>query len=196
VSHDPQRLFVAIELDDAVRSALVAEQRWLKQALPKGCIGWSRPELMHLTLRFLGDVADARLDELSSSLAEVVARHGSLALTCERLGCFPDLRFPRVVWAWVHGEGLEALQAEVSTAGESFAVGAPDKQFTGHITLGRTRRIRRSETERIAASVEGRVSRLFGKWTTKEVVLFRSELRPDGARHEAVARFPLRPREA
>lgn len=117
------RLFVAISVPDEVRVVLRQIQEELKTILPRHAAAWTRPKSMHLTLRFLGKVASARIPELSDKLRAAVASTGELALLCERLGCFPDLRFPHVLWAWVHddADALEKLFHRVDDAVAGFA---------------------------------------------------------------------------
>lgn len=185
------RLFVAIELPQSIKAVLSDAQRELRQSLPVRSVSWSRPETFHLTLRFLGNVNEERLASLTESLAAAAAGHSPIELSCERLGCFPDLRYPRVLWAWVHGDGIAELQSAIRVACDPFAEKPADKRFTGHVTLGRFRQIHRQDADKIAPVIEGYANRTFGRWTADEVVLFRSELRPEGARHEKVATFKL-----
>lgn len=186
------RLFIAIELPESTKSVLPDVQLELKQSLPPRSVSWSRPETFHLTLRFLGSVNEEHLASLTESLAAEAAGHSPIELTCERLGCFPDLRYPRVLWAWVHGDGLAELQSAVSAACDPFAEKPADKRFTGHVTLGRFRQIHRQDADKIAPVIQGNANRAFGRWTADEVVLFRSEMRPDGVVHTALKHFPLR----
>lgn len=150
-----QRLFLAIKLANPVKTVLLELQHELKRLLPARSVSWSRPETFHLTLRFLGNVIEEHLASLTESLAAEAAGHSPIELTCERLGCFPDLRFPRVLWAWVHGDGLAELQAAISTACNPFAEKPADKRFTGHVTLGRFRHIHRQDADKIAPVIEG-----------------------------------------
>lgn len=186
------RLFVTIQLSQPIKAALAETQRELKKPLPSGCVSWTGQETLHLTLRFLGNVIEEHLASLTESLAAEAAGHSPIELTCERLGCFPDLRFPRVLWAWVHGDGLAELQSAVSAACDPFAEKPADKRFTGHITLERFRQIHRKDADKIAPVIEDFANRSFGRWTAEEVVLFRSELQPDGVVHTALKHFPLR----
>lgn len=186
-----QRLFLAFELPDAVKAALSAVQQELKGSLPKGYVGWSRPETMHLTLCFLGNVPEEQTGPLQVALAPVLSAVPEMVLRCERLGCFPDLRFPRVLWARVQGEQLEEVQSRIREASEGFRATAEPGRFTGHVTLGRFRKIGRRDVEQIASVIRGHVDRQFGTWRAKEVVLFRSELLPAGARHQRLKIWQL-----
>jgi len=187
------RAFVAIQLPAPVQEALRQVQSELKTILPPRSAAWTRAENMHLTLRFLGGVEPANLSELCRRLRDSIAGFGALELRCERLGCFPDLRFPRVVWAWVHDEGerLAQLQQAVAKATGSFAETSAGEEFVGHITLAGPKRIKRSDAERLAGFVNEAVSREFGRWTCHGVELIRSELSPGGSRYTTLDVFPL-----
>jgi 2'-5' RNA ligase len=158
-----------------------------------GDASFPRTVHLHLTLRFLGDVDCWRIEDLKTSLLKRVGMVGRFELRCERLECFPNLRRPKVVWAWVHDEQeqLAALQRIVVIATETFTQQPKENQFIGHVTLARLKRIRRAEVERIASFFEGAVHRQFGSWAANEVELVRSELSPQGSRYTVLAEVPL-----
>jgi RNA 2',3'-cyclic 3'-phosphodiesterase len=187
------RLFIAISLPDDVRAELRKIQGELKEILPRHSAAWTKPGNMHFTLRFLGNVAPGRVVELSQRLAAALAGVGELHLRCERLGCFPDLRFPRVVWAWVHDEAerLLTLHRRMEEAVAGFATTPAESRFVGHITLARPKQIKRADAERLSRFVESAVTRRFGAWRAKAVELIRSELSPAGATYTEVFRANL-----
>ena len=187
------RAFVAIQLPESVRAALRDVPSELKSIMPVRSTAWARPENMHLTLRFLGDVDAVKLPALSQGFRESLAGSGPLELCCERLGCFPDLRFPRVVWAWVHaaGEQLPELAKRVNLTVAEFAAHPPEDRFVGHVTLGRPKGIRRAEAGELAEFVQRAVTREFGRWICHEVELISSELSPSGSRYTTLDVFPL-----
>lgn len=187
------RLFVAIQLPESVRAELRMVQGELKQLLPRGSAVWTRPENQHLTLRFLGNVESAQLPELSQRLRTALAGFGALDVTCERLGCFPHSRFPRVIWAWVHdgNDRLAILHQRINEAVADFAETPAERQFTGHVTLGRPKQIRRPEAEKLDHFLEASVGRNFGGWRVRDVELIRSELSPHGSRYTTLDVFPL-----
>jgi len=187
------RLFVALRLPEEVRAALAQVQRDLRGLFSPGVASWPKAEHLHLTLRFLGDVDCQRIEELKACLRMPIGMVGRIELHCERLGCFPDLRRPKVVWAWVHDEEerLTALQRMIEIGMEPFTAQPVESRFIGHVTLARLKRIQRSETERIARYVEGAVRHRFGSWTAGEVELIRSERSPTGSCYTTLARVSL-----
>ena len=195
VSLEPQaiRVFVAIHVLDNVLAQLAKVQHELQAVLPRNSTAWTKPESMHLTLRFLGNVAPTCVPELETQLRAALAGFGKIDLVCERLGCFPDLRYPRVVWAWVHdtNERLRQLHRCVDEAVREFAEKPAEARFVGHVTLARPKQIKRPDADRLARFVEAAVDRSFGGWTATEVVLLRSELSSSGSKYHELARVGL-----
>ena len=189
------RLFVAIALPEEVKTALCSVQHELKEVLPPKAAAWTKPENLHLTLRFLGQVELGRVAELEGRLRYNLAGFGDLALICERLGCFPGPRFPRVVWTWMHdpGERLALLHRRVQEAVADFAEKPGEDRFIGHVTLARPKQITRAEAERLARFIESAGARRFGTWTCREVELIQSELSPGGSRYTTLANIALSP---
>jgi 2'-5' RNA ligase len=195
VTAPPQliRAFVALPLPPEVLARLTEIQRELRAVLPHLSTAWPKPENLHLTLRFLGNVSVAQLPQLQTQLVQTVTGFGPLDLSCERLGCFPDLRFPRVVWAWVHdaNERLQQLQQRINAAVLEFAEKPAEARFVGHITLARPKQIKRADAEQLARFVTAAANRSFGTWRAAEVLLLRSELTPRGSRYHELARLTL-----
>lgn len=190
-----RRLFVAISVPAFVKERLAEVQGELRKLLSPHSAAWTKPNNMHLTLRFLGQVEEHKIEELKLSIEAAIKNFGRLELLCERLGCFPDMRYPRVIWAWVHDQPqrLNELVLQINTATKPFAEKPPDARFEGHITLARPRQIRRPEAKVIADFVQSAVERCFGVWSASEVELIESELSPGGSRYTTVAKFSLEP---
>ena len=193
-AEDPAvRLFVALSVPADVREKLAAVQQELRDRLPPKTVRWTRRDNMHLTLRFLGAVASSRVESLQASLASVTDGFGAFQLQGTRLGCFPGLRYPRVLWAWItDGEQrLLRLFEKTAAATSDFAEAPCEQRFTGHVTLGRIKSINRPAANVLAGFVESAVDRRFGEWTASSVHLIRSELSPQGSRYTTLAEFPL-----
>jgi RNA 2',3'-cyclic 3'-phosphodiesterase len=183
------RLFIAIAIPEEVQAKVAAAQAELRRVLPERVARWTRREQFHLTLRFLGDVAASRVEALSDALRAACQGFPALRLRAQRVGFFPDLRFPRVAWIGVTDQEnqLPRLQAAVDAATKDFTAEKPGERFTGHVTLARIKGIRRPEAEALAQAAAGMTERLFGQWTAHKIELMRSELSPKGARHTCLA---------
>lgn len=178
-----QRLFVALPLPGPVRDAL------LTLACPLTGVSWTRPEQLHLTLRFLGDVPVEKLERIQTHLAAV--RVEPFILPIEGLGTFPPKSPPRMVWAGV-GRGhphLHQLRQRVDnallTAG---LLGLDVRTFHPHITLARGTEKAASAISRWVHTQPDFVGPPF-RVNTFELVA--SELQPAGAVHTVVQRFAL-----
>jgi 2'-5' RNA ligase len=102
-------------------------------------VKWVRPEALHLTLKFLGDVDDAREPNLRAALGQV--RGGSVSLHIAGFGVFPDYRRPRIVWAGIDPDpALELLQHRVEQVFAPLGLPTEARVFRPHLTLGRAGR--------------------------------------------------------
>jgi len=193
VGAEKLRLYLAVPIPAEVKASISAAQEELRRLLPPRAASWTRAEKMHLTLRFLGDVDGQRVEALIAGVRSATADVGPLPLVAERLGVFPDLRYPRVAWAWVHDETdrLAELQRQVITATNEFTRERAEEKFTGHITLARIKQIKRPQAELIASFLQRAVNRRFGEWTADHLELIRSELSPGGSRYTCLAKFRL-----
>jgi 2'-5' RNA ligase len=175
------RAFIALELPDAARRTLVDLQARLQGELSQ--VRWVRPEGIHLTLKFLGDIPEAQVDPIGQALAATTQGQPPLKLGLKGLGVFPGVRKARVVWAGLEGEtaALIALQRSVDAALEALGLPRERRRFKAHLTLGR---FKKSPPAPDLVAVLERCSE-YGPCalTLDRVVLYRSELRPQGARY-------------
>jgi RNA 2',3'-cyclic 3'-phosphodiesterase len=187
------RLFVAINMPEEIKEKIQAAQTELRRALPERSVRWTKREQFHLTLKFLGDVDAARVEALGEAIRAACRGFGALHLQAERVGFFPDLRYPRVVWAGVQdsAEQLPRLQGAVEQATREFTTEEKAERFTGHVTFARIKGIKRLEAEALGKAAAGMTERRFGQWTAYHIDLMRSELSPQGARHSTLASIAL-----
>jgi RNA 2',3'-cyclic 3'-phosphodiesterase len=187
------RLFVAISLPEDVKSEIEKAQGELRDGLPAGVVRWTKREQFHLTLKFLGNVAESRVAELIESLRNACLPFNALRLRAARIGFFPDARFPRVVWTGVCDDEnvLPRLQQSIETGVRNFTAEKPEGNFTGHVTLGRIQRIPRPHAEILAKKALGMANRPFGGWIANGGELIRSELAAGGSRYATVTAIPF-----
>jgi 2'-5' RNA ligase len=136
------RLFLALEIDDAVRSRIAAVQQALR-SLP--CrVAWVPPENIHLTVAFLGDVFLTEVPALAAALDGAARAVGSFTLNIQGLGTFGPPRVPRVVWAGVAAPPRElfALHQAAADVLERAGMRVEDRPFAPHLTLGRVKSAR------------------------------------------------------
>jgi 2'-5' RNA ligase len=177
------RAFLAIEPGpEARRAAAVVAQR-LAASLPG--VRWVRPEGYHVTLRFLGRVEPAALPPLVAAARAALAGVAPFELHLGAVGLFPSPRRPRAVALVLAPEApLVDLAARVEGAVRTAGFPAETRPFHAHLTLGRPR------LAAPRAPLEGGPLPA-ADFAVREVVLFRSELRPEGARYTPLERLPL-----
>lgn len=185
------RCFVALEVPSAVHDALARAQRALRTAAPDADVRWVAVAGIHLTLKFLGEVAADKLPAVAASLGAVAATIAPIALGARGLGVFPTLTRPRVVWAGVPvgAAALATLAGRIDAAMGPLGFAPEGRPFRGHLTLGRVRSPR--GTAPLAAHITGGGQEVFGDWTAREVRLYRSHLRPSGAVYEVIGGWAL-----
>jgi len=170
------RAFIAIHLPENVKQALGQVSDQLAALAPPGSVRWVRPELLHLTLRFLGDTAVTHLPRLAAALDQATARHAPCTLRLGRVGCFPNCRRPRVIWAGLQGDLAQVTALKQALDGALAPLGWPteDRPFAPHLTLGRVTDSRKAQ----GAAWETRVEALEVPVTA--VHLVESQLTPRG----------------
>jgi RNA 2',3'-cyclic 3'-phosphodiesterase len=173
------RAFIALELPDAARRALADLQGPLKREWSS--VRWVRPEGIHLTLKFLGDISPERIDALGQALNAAARGQGPLQLGIKGLGVFPGVRKARVIWAGLTGEIEALMDLQVAVEGALEAVGFPSerRRFRAHLTLGRFKKI--PAPPKLVAFLERCSDYAPCDLLISRVVLYRSELRPQGA---------------
>jgi len=184
------RAFLAIEPPEEVLQAIVRLQEKLKREIG-GRISWTRPEGQHLTLKFFGDISTDDVNNICLAVKNRVASGWSLNLKIEKLGVFPDVRKPRVLWCGITGDAakLAALQKQLD---EDFAgIGFPpeNRPFRVHLTLGRIKDPHGLTGLDEAMKKHGAFAA--GEFTSGEVILFQSQLTPQGAVYTKLAEFAL-----
>jgi RNA 2',3'-cyclic 3'-phosphodiesterase len=181
------RLFVALDIPDAVRRAL----RELMARLKPECEGarWVRPEGMHITLKFLGETDEAKLDSIRAALSSI---HSGQAVESHfrGIGFFPNEFHPRVVWCGIEASpNLPQLAADVDRALQPFGFPAESHPFTPHLTLARFNSHKGLDT--LVRAANNLKSYDFGSARGSEFHLCQSVLKPSGAEYSRLATFPF-----
>ena len=169
-SKDMVRAFISVDIPAKARSALAEVASQLRQSGAWG-VRWVRPEAIHLTLKFLGEIDTAQVDPIQESLGRAAAEVPPFALSLAGTGCFPNPASLRVIWVGLEGEldVLRRLQERVDEEVHS-ALGLPreSRRFTPHLILGRVRDDVSSEARRkVGVAVKENLSQ-------KEVTLRRA----------------------
>ena len=185
-----KRVFIAIDISSEARSKVAAYIDSLMHSARDVRVGWERPEKLHLTLKFLGDVDDHRVADVEQAVKKVAAEFSGFRSEVVGTGRFPPKDDPRILWLGMSdGESLSklaaALDRELSNAGFE-----PEKRrFHPHLTIARLR-----EPHRSAALAAEHVSNSFetDDFEVKEIVIYESQLLPTGSIYRKLASYPLR----
>jgi 2'-5' RNA ligase len=183
------RAFIAISLPESVLESMVNAQETLKKSGFK--IRWVRKEGMHLTVKFLGDIDRGDVESIHGAMERATKASAPFVLQGEGVGVFPDFKRPRVVWAGITGDGdvLRALQRDLDLQLNGLGFPKEKRLFQGHLTLGRIK-------DRMDGAKLGKALRALGdfrtaSFTVQSLILFQSELRPDGAVYSTLAEARL-----
>jgi 2'-5' RNA ligase len=187
------RLFIALPVPEEVKAEMERAQRQLREAVPEDCARWATCEQFHLTLKFLGYVTSDRVDTLVQSVALAMKAFEPLSLRAQRIGFFSDMRRPRVIWAGVRDEkeNLSEIQRAVEAAVRDFTREEAEERFSGHVTLGRTKRMGRREADILSKLATAMAETVFGAWTADRIEIMRSHLSPKGATYTCLASIRL-----
>ena len=187
-------MFVSVGLSADAREALIDAVERIRREVPEG-VQWARPDGMHLTLKFLGNIPSASVPPLLECVRELASVNQGFGLKLTRLGMFPNQRKPRVLWAGVGGE-LDALSSLQQAAEDAInALGYPPEQrpFRPHITLGRPRRsVSDAQLARIGEVMSGIAPPRLVEWQVDIVDVMQSELHPSGARYTVLGSGSLK----
>lgn len=185
------RLFLAINLDPAIRRDVYEAAAPLREAAP--ALRWVREENLHLTLKFFGEQLEPVAGALGAAITRVAAGYRAIDLELGGAGAFPNFRRPRVVWLGVHPDPkLELLHHDVELACETLGFPLEGRAFRPHLTLARVQpRDADLETRKTLSRLARRV-RYTGETVVSSIDLMQSTLTSSGARYELVASAPLR----
>ena len=175
------RLFVAIPLPEPIRAQLTMLQSGLRGAR------WIKPDNIHLTLRFIGEIRNDLASDIDMALSEITAPAFQLEL--DGIGSFARGKHPHALWVAVaKSEPLMRLQAKIESALVRSGLAAETRKFSPHVTIARLKDIRKGRVEDWAAAHGAFRSESF---PVKRFVLFSSFLSSSGAIHTEEASYPL-----
>ena len=188
------RAFVAVDISNEARAALAGVIERLKERGLSG-VRWVRPEAIHLTLKFLGEIEDSQVEGCLSAMERAAPGTGALNLALSEIGAFPNFKSPSVIWVGVKGDldPLQELQSRIDQ-GIYSTIGLPEekREFSPHLTLGRVREnASGDEHRRIGEALAGVALDADVSWKVSKVNLIRSTLKPSGAVYDVLGSVQL-----
>lgn len=184
---DEIRAFVAIPLPEGVKLFLRELVAQLKGY--GGNVKWTRPESIHLTLKFLGNVERKRLPELEREIGSALRPQPAMSLSLAGMGAFPGLHRPRVIWVGMDDpqEGLRPAVADLEHALERLGFEREKRQYNPHLTVGRVKSGRLSPD--LLNAIRQMIDLSGPTFDADHAVLFQSILKPSGAEYHQLYRF-------
>lgn len=188
------RLFIAIELTPEVHLALAQLQDSLKRQIPPKTVRWTKPDGIHLTLKFLGDTPHDKVQPVVQGMTIAAAGFAPFEFQVAAFGCFPNPSKARVLWVGVPDipKNLAGLQRAVDLHTHKLGYPKEERAFSPHLTLGR---VNDSASPAERQTLNDLLTRtqvgLLGTVPAHELILFQSNLLPGGAVYTALARVSL-----
>ncbi|MHB8085328.1 MAG: RNA 2',3'-cyclic phosphodiesterase [Dehalococcoidia bacterium] len=187
------RAFVSIELPAELRKMMSDFQAGLKRP-GQGFVRWVKPESVHLTLKFLGNIKPGQAESIKKELCDIVKDNKAFSIVTAHTGCFPNLKSARVFWLGLEGDldTLLKLQGQIDEALSRVGFAKENRPFTAHLTLARIKEdcsmVDRMEFAELVKGVS--FPRPF-TMKVDTVSLMRSKLTPAGAVYTRLAEFTL-----
>ena len=189
------RCFIAIELPEGVKRGLREFQAQL-QAGSQAPVKWVDPANIHLTLKFLGNVAADRMDEIAAAMTGAVQGTSSFPLEVKELGVFPNPRRVQIVWVGLSGEvaTLARLQQRIESGLEKLGFHPEGRRFTPHLTLARLRdRATPDERQKLGQLIAETEIDPAPSFTVDSVNLMQSQLTREGPIYTRLSSVALKP---
>ena len=187
------RCFIAIELPDEVKRGLTQLEAQLKSG-NQPWVKWVDPYSIHLTLKFLGNVAADRIGEITGAMGEAVQGASPFHLEVKDLGVFPNLRRVQVAWVGIRGEvdKLVQLQQRIESSLVPQGFTAESRPFTAHLTLARIRdRASPDERQRFGQLIADTKFEAAYTFRVDAINLMRSQLTREGAIYSRIGSVEL-----
>jgi 2'-5' RNA ligase len=186
------RVFIAVDINEKIRKAIGEAQKQLQRKVRTSgrSVKWVRPDVMHLTLKFLGEVDDGALRDVCQAVENIANKHKKFDLDIETLGCFGG-KSARVVWAGTGAgsEQLARLAGDIDNQLSEAGFAKETRRFTGHLTLCRIKNVR--DGYELAGAVEGFGPFSAGTVSIDAVTVYQSELTREGPNYTALASYKL-----
>jgi 2'-5' RNA ligase len=193
------RLFIALDIDDAIRERLARFVEGVQGFAPDA--RWVKPESLHVTLKFIGEQPDTAVEEIKQALSGISS--GAAEIDFRGYGFFPTAKSARVFWVGMEaGPQLGQLAAAIDDKMASLKIAREERAFSPHLTLARgaggsgSPRWRKGDgPNRTFQHLQEKLAALpqpeFGTMTARGFFLYQSQLSPKGSKYAKLAGFAL-----
>lgn len=192
-----KRIFIAVDISAEAREKAARYVEVLKKEFSDLRVGWEKPEKLHLTLKFLGDVDDKLLGELNDALENSVNKlsgfkfdNVDFRLEISGTGVFPNAKRPRVLWLGIKDESgvLKRMNEILETECERIGFERENRKFSPHLTIGRIREPQISQ-KLAARHLQNEFEPV--EFDIAEIVIYESKLQPTGSVYTKLKTFEL-----
>ena len=187
---DKIRTFIAIELPDNIINAIGNMQKKIRRYGLK--IRWVRPENVHITLKFLGDIDPEMIQSIESCLKKTCKENNPIQLLSKGIGIFPGLKRPRVLWAGIGGDTdiLKKLQQSLDDHLSTTGIPKEKRPFKGHLTVGRFKG--HVDSKKLISVIKTFSTFETDPFYAEALTLYQSNLKPSGAVYSKLSIVPLK----
>jgi len=182
------RTFIAVELPENIKNKIGELQAPLKKT--KAFVSWVKPENIHITLKFLGEVPEEKINEVFSATGLALKNAKKFKINLKEMGAFPDFRRPRVIWigAGMGGEELSNMANKIEEEMEKIGYPKENRKFSPHFTMGRVKSPKGIEKlMELVKSTDFETEDI----EVNEVTVMKSQLHPAGAIYTPLKKIPL-----
>jgi 2'-5' RNA ligase len=178
------RIFIALDIPAEIRASLTNYMERARTLAPKA--RWAHVEGLHVTLKFVGEASESRVEEIKTALVSVKA--APFTVRFAGVGFFPNAKAARVFWAGVDGgDALPCLASTIDAALEKLGFPRETKPYHPHLTLARTSARPLRELQPLLADPPPQ----FGTMTAREFFLYQSQPQKGGSKYTKLERFGL-----
>lgn len=180
---NPVRAFIALKIPQLIQESIEKQTTRLRLELGNDLVRWVPTHNMHLTLKFLGEVASSHMDFIKSMLNQIAETHTGFDLQIGSIGSFPNLKRPRVIWVGIYAPaGLTPLQKSIEERTVRLGYEKEERPFSPHLTLGRVRqKLTGQEIQKISNTLSTIQLGKIGTARVNSLHLYQSDLNSEGS---------------
>ena len=188
------RAFIAIELPQQLQDTLEKQTTRLRHSLGDDLVRWIPTQNMHLTLKFLGNIAASHVEFLKQLIAQTADSHSAFDLQISGIGSFPNSKRARILWAGIHAPvELASLQKSLEAGTTRLGYEKEERPFSPHLTLGRVRQtIDPAGLQKIRTILDTIQLGNIGSARVDSIHLYRSEAQTSGSVYTKLFSAPLK----
>lgn len=187
------RTFIALDFSPEIINKITEIINYFKTQTPQRALKWVAPQNLHLTIKFLGEVPENKIEQIKGLINQALRNENAFEIGVDGIGMYPNQHMPRVVWLGIEGsERLKGIHNKLDTTLEKADIPPDKRSFNPHLTIARIRRNTDKETvKEIGKTLSGFNVDSLGRCTINNIILYKSDLTPEGPEYTALLSSPL-----